>query len=114
MLGEHDRYFAARKMTEVDFGESELHVVRGDRDVAAGYHCESAAEYPTVDFRDHRLRHFAQDFIAPLAGFLTHFVAHAFRLRVHLDKILLQVLAGAKALARPGNDDHPRVLVVTQ
>ena len=114
VLRQNDRHLSAGKMTEVHFRKAELHVVCSDGDVATGHDRKASTKHPAVNFCDHRLRHFAQNFIAPLARFLTDLVAHAFRLRVHLDKILLQVLPGAKTLARPGNDDHPRVLVVTQ
>ena len=101
-------------MAKIDFRESELHVVGCDRNVATRDHGESAAKNPAIDTRDDRLRHFTQDLIAPLARFFPHLVTHAFRLRIHLDKILLQILPRAETLTGSGYDDHPRILVVTQ
>src|SRR5262245_18790891 len=114
MLRQNDRHFAAREMAKVDFRESELHVVRRDRDVTTRNHGESTAKNPTVDTSDDRLGHLTQDLIAPLARFFPHLVAHAIRLRIHLDKILLEVLPRAETLTGSGYDDHARVLIVTQ
>src|SRR5687768_14127197 len=114
MLGQDDGYFATGKMTEVYLRQAELHIFRRDRDVASGDDRKSAAEYPTVDSSDHRLRHLTENLIAPLARFLAHLVAHALGLGVHLDKILLQILPRAKTLTGSGDDDHARIFVVTQ
>src|SRR4051812_15781242 len=110
MLGQNDRHFTAWEMAEVDFRQTELDIVCCDRDIATRDHGEAAAEYPTVDLGNHRLRHFAQDLVAPLARLLPHLIAHALRLRIHLDKILLQILPGAKALPCSGDDDHAGLL----
>src|SRR5262245_39100750 len=114
MLCQDDRYLATREMAKVDLRKPELDVVRRDRDVTTRNDGESTAKNPAVDTRDDRLRHFTQDLIAPLARFFPHLIAHALRLGIHLDKILLQVLPSAKALAGSGYNDHARLLVVTQ
>src|SRR5215813_14587512 len=101
-------------MTEIYFRKSELHVFGRDGNVTPGDYGEAAAEHPTVDFRDHRLGHSAQHLIAPLAGFLSHLVTHAVRLRVHLDEILLQILPRAETFAGSSYNNHSGVLVVTQ
>src|SRR5688572_10716331 len=101
-------------MAKVDFRQTELHVISGNRDVAPGDDGKSAAEHPTIDFGNYRLGHFAQDLIAPLARFLADLIAHTGRLGIHLDKILLQILPGAETLAGPGDDDHARLFVVAQ
>src|SRR5262245_4137843 len=114
MLCQDDRHLTAREMAKVDFRKPELNVVRRDRDVTTRDDGKSTAKNPAVDTRDNRLRHFTQDFIAPLARFFSHLIAHALRLGIHLDKVLLQILPGAKTLTGSCNNDHARLLVVTQ
>src|SRR5687768_5589329 len=112
MLGQHDRHLTAGEMAEVNFREPELYVVGRNRDVTPGNDGEAAAEYPTVDFRDHRLRHLTEHLVAPLARLLPHLVAHPRRLRVHFDKVLFEILSGAKAFTRSGDYYHSGVFVV--
>src|SRR5262249_48640097 len=112
MLCQDDRHLATRKMAKVDFRKSELNIVRRDRDVTTRNDGESTAKNPAVDTRNNRLRHFTQDLITPLAGFLSHLISHTLRLGIHLDKVLLQILTGAKTLTGSGYDDHARLLVV--
>src|SRR5262245_65393162 len=114
MLRQNDRHFAAREMAKIDFRESELNVVRRDCDVTTRDDGKTTTKNPAVDTSDNRLRHLTQDLIAPLARFFPHLVAHAIRLRIHLDKILLDVLPRAETLTGSGYDDHARVLIVTQ
>src|SRR5262249_4426138 len=114
MLCQDNRHLAAGEMAKVDLRKPELNVVRRNRDVTTPDDGKSTAKNPAIDTRDDRLRHFTQDLIAPLPRFFSHLIAHAIRLGVHLDKVLLQILPGAKTLTGSGYNDNARVLVVTQ
>jgi hypothetical protein len=112
MFRQDDGDFTAWEMAEIDFGETELHVVCRNRDIATRDHGKAAAKHPAVDFRNHRLRHLAQDFVPPLTRFFSHLVAYTIRLRIHFNEVLLQILTGAKAFAGAGDHDHSGFLVV--
>src|SRR5579883_3033942 len=95
----------AGDVPEVDLGQAEGGLLRRDGDVDGAHDREGAAEAPAVDRGDGRPREEAQLLVPPGVRHAPDLLAAA-SVVLQLVEVLLQVLAGAEALALAGDDQH--------
>jgi len=114
VLGKDFGDLATGKMAKVHFGQTEVGVFCGDRYVARGYDRERATKAPPVDHCNDGLWNGPNELASPEPRHAPNFCPDAFRLGVHSEKVLFQVLAGTEARPCSSEYNDPRVFVIVQ
>ena len=105
---------ASGKQPEIDLGQTELRLVRGDGQVATLDVGKRAAEAISVDHRDGRLREEAQRAAAPFLQQTINAIVLLRLLAFQIVKEFLEVHAGAERISGAGENHNRDAVVVAQ